>query len=173
MRASKWMRAAVVTGAAAALAGALVGCDPTGGIGAANVAQTTSTTATQELKQHNVDVNWLNCTGKYGSSGGSETPSAGEDTIVAVDCKGQTKDGKDITVTGRVTRAVDGSCVRGDLVADVAGKQVFRVSGLGSCSSPSPVSPPQTGGPGGQVTVTVTKTVWCKGDPTCWPAAGK
>ena len=65
--------------------------------------------------------------------------------------------------------------MRGDLVAKVGGKQVFHVTGLGDCNAatPSSVSNPTItyGQPG--PTVTVTKTIWCAGDPTCWPVQGK
>ncbi|MEU3844171.1 hypothetical protein AB0E88_29630 [Streptomyces sp. NPDC028635] len=153
--------------------GGVVACDP-GGLGSAAVAYTTDQTATKELQRRHVDVRWLTCTADYGDRGA--TPSAGAGTVVTVDCRGQTKDGRDITVKGKVTRAVDGACVRGDLTAEVGGKQVFHVSGLGNCdATPSPVGPPGNGpGPARPtVTVTVTRTIWCQGDPTCWPVQGK
>ncbi|GHF69667.1 hypothetical protein [Streptomyces griseosporeus] len=153
--------------------GGVVGCDPAG-LSAVTVAYTTDQTATAELQRRHVDVQWLNCRGSYGSRGA--TPSAGENTVATVDCEGKTRDGKDITVTGRVTKAVSGSCVRGDLVAKVGGKQWFRVSGLGKCDgTPSPVKPPAGDTRPGQptVTVTVTRTVWCEADPHCRPVEGK
>lgn len=159
-----------------AVAGA-VACDP-GGLGTAAVAYTTGQTATRELKRHNIDVQWLSCTSNYGNNNTAHnaTPTASETTVADVDCQGQTKDGKDITVTGKVTRAVDGACVRGDLTAKVGGRTVFHVSGLGDCTStPSPIqnNPGGGSGPGATVTVTVTRTIWCKGDPQCWPVQGK
>ncbi|MGW2489288.1 hypothetical protein ACWCV9_19030 [Streptomyces sp. NPDC001606] len=156
--------------------GALVGCQP-GGLASATAAYTTGTTATARLKQQHVDVSWLTCTGRYGGRGaGAATPSPSETDVVSVDCRGQTKDGRKITVTGRVTKAVDGACVRGDLTGKVGGRQVFHVSGLGDCdATPGPTYRPPTYAPGGRptVTVTVTRTLWCKGDPTCWPVQGK
>ncbi|KPI15916.1 hypothetical protein OK074_8469 [Actinobacteria bacterium OK074] len=166
-------------GLAVVAVGGVAACDP-GGLNAAAAAYTTDETATAELNRQNVSVSWLSCTGDYGNgSAVAPSPSA---TVVAVDCKGQTKDGKDIKVTGRITRAVDGKCVRGELTATVGGKRVFQVSGLGNCdqsatpssgvSTPPVTYRPSTPGqatPTVTVTVTVTQTVWCKGDPTCWP----
>ncbi|MGW0992107.1 hypothetical protein [Streptomyces sp. NPDC002520] len=169
-----------VAGLAIVGAGALAGCEP-GGLGAAAVAYTTDKTATDELKRRHVDVNWLSCTADYGNHGFTpgRSPSPTESTVVSVDCQGQTGDRQKITVTGKVTKSVDGACVRGSLTATVAGRRVFHVDGLGDCSAtPAPVfTPPATVRPPGQpeptVTVTVTRTLWCKGDPTCWPVEGK
>jgi hypothetical protein len=166
-----------VAGLAAAAVGGVAACDP-GGLGSASVAYTTDQTATKELQRQHVTVRWLNCTASYGDRGGTATPSASESTVASVDCRGQTDDGRDITVTGKVTRAVEGACVRGDLTAEVGGRRVFHVSGLGDCSATTgpAYTPPVTyrpTGPGPTVTVTVTRTLWCKGDPTCWPVEGK
>ncbi|MCX5048073.1 MULTISPECIES: hypothetical protein [unclassified Streptomyces] len=158
--------------------GGAVACDP-GGLNSAAVAYTTDQTATKELERQKVDVQWLSCTANYGNnkaSTGKAAPSASETTVADVDCQGQTKDGREITVTGKVTRAVNGACVRGDLTAKVGGKQWFHVSGLGNCNAtPSPIfnNPSRGQQPGATVTVTVTKTIWCKGDPQCWPVEGK
>jgi len=158
----------VVTGLVVVAVGGAVACDPAD-LSSASVAYTTSRTATQKLERQHVKVRWLNCTGTYGNNG--RTPSPTRTSAVTVDCTGQTNDGKDITVKGRVTRAVDGQCVRGDLRATVGGQQWFHVSGLGNCNAtPAPTTP---GRPRPRPTVTVTKTIWCKGDPTCWPAQGK
>jgi hypothetical protein len=149
------------------VAGAAVGCDAAG-LTAGSVAYTTDGVATDEIERRGVDVRWLTCTAGYGGASGA----AGEETVASVECQGETGDGRDITVTGRVTRAVDGACVRGDLTAEVGAKQLFRVSGLGDCASatPSPVRPPDSGRPGQPtVTVTVTRTVWCTDDPQCGP----
>ncbi|MET9829313.1 hypothetical protein ABZ078_08385 [Streptomyces sp. NPDC006385] len=151
--------------------GGVVACDP-GGLSSATVAFTTDQTVTEELERQKADVRWLNCTGSYDGDGRSASATASANTVVKVDCEGETKDGKDITVTGRITRAVSGSCVRGDLVAKIDGKQWFHVNGLGDCdATPSPVAPGGNGGqqPGPTVTVTVTKTVYCKQHPNCWP----
>ncbi|MFF7987406.1 hypothetical protein ACFZDK_51500 [Streptomyces sp. NPDC007901] len=171
-------RVAAVAGLAVIAVGGVVGCQPTD-LNSATVAYTTDQTATAELKRQHVDVSWLTCTGNYGSSTASstKTPSASQTTVVSVDCRGRTKDGRDITVTGRVTKAVSGACVRGDLVAKVGGKEWFHVKGLGNCdATPGPTystyRPPTYGQQPGP-TVTVTKTVWCQGDPKCWPVQGK
>ncbi|POX64036.1 hypothetical protein C3492_06480 [Streptomyces sp. Ru62] len=140
--------------------GAVVACQPGGGLGSASVAYTTDQTATAALEHRHVNVSWLTCTGGYrddGARGGTPAPS--ETTVVSVDCRGETDDGRKIVVAGLVTRAVDGACVRGDLTAEVDGRRVFRVSGLGNCSAPSgPAYRPPTGGRP-TVTVTVTRTV--------------
>jgi hypothetical protein len=173
-----------VAGLAVVAVGGAVACRP-GDLGSASVAYTTQQTATGELERQHAKVSWLSCSGDYGGSGGTASagaaPSASESTVVTVDCKGQTDDRKDITVKGRVTRAVDGKCVRGDLRATVGGRERFHVSGLGDCEGGTP-TPPAThrptapglpGQPGPTVTVTVTKTIWCQGDPTCRPVQGK
>ena len=164
------LRAAAVAGLAAVAVGGLVACEP-GGLSTMSVAYTTDEAATAELGRRDVDVRWLTCTAKYDGDRQAQR-------IAAVDCTGETGDGRDITVTGKVTRGVDGACVRGDLRADVGKKQLFRVSGLGDCKSatPSPVDPPDTGGSGPRptVTVTVTETVWCQtGKAGCGPVEGK
>ncbi|WP_189311185.1 hypothetical protein [Streptomyces brasiliensis] len=169
-----------MAGLAVLTVGTVVACEP-GGLGSATVAYTTDKTATAEFERRNVDVRWLSCTGTYGSKAYTpgKTPSPAETTAVSVDCQGQTTDNRKITVKGKITRAVDGACVRGDLTGRVGGKMWFHVSGLGNCdATPTPVyAPPVTHRPsGGQrpaPTVTVTRTIWCKGDPTCWPVSGK
>lgn len=173
-------RLTAVTGLVVIAAGGAVACQP-GDLSSASVAYTTDQTATKELQRQHVTVRWMNCSGDYGggrTAASGAAPSASESTVVTVDCQGQTDNNKDIRVKGRVTRAVDGKCVRGDLTGTVGGKEVFHVSGLGNCegSTPSPPAasrPNAPGQPGPTVTVTVTKTIWCQGDPTCWPAQGK
>lgn len=159
----------VVAVAVLAVAG-MTACDP-GGLNSATVAFTTDHTVTAELERQKADVRWLNCTGSYDGDGRSGGATASANTVVKVDCEGETSDGKDIVVTGRITRAVSGSCVRGDLVAEIGGKEWFHVNGLGDCdATPSPVDPSGGGQqPGPTVTVTVTKTVYCKQHPNCWP----
>ncbi|MER6029672.1 hypothetical protein [Streptomyces sp. NPDC001851] len=169
-------RAMAVAGLVVGAGAAVVACQPTG-LSSASAAYTTETTATARLKQQHVDVRWLTCTGSHGGGSAGKSPAPSESTVVSVDCRGETRDGRKITVTGQVTKAVDGACVRGDLTAEVGGRQVFHVSGLGDCGArPGPTYKPPTYQPGGgkpTVTVTVTRTVWCKGDPTCWPVQGK
>ncbi|MER5436669.1 hypothetical protein [Streptomyces sp. NPDC002588] len=142
-----------------AVVGAAVACEPGGGVSATSVAYTTDQVATAEIGRRDVDVRRLTCT------------AGGQGDLVSVDCQGETGEGKDITVTGKVTRAVDGKCVRGDLSADVGKKELFRVSGLGDCgaATPSPVRPTGSAPAGGRpqptvtVTVTVTETVGAGG----------
>ncbi|MEZ7006321.1 hypothetical protein, partial [Streptomyces sp. AD55] len=140
-------------------------CDP-GGIGSASVAYTTDRTVTRELDRQNVEVRWLSCTataqntnpqhtnpqhtnprstahtGTTSNGTGVRAP-AGERAAASVDCRGRTGDGRDITASGRVTRVVDGVCVRGDLSVEVGGERWFRGAGLGDCdATPGPVAPP-------------------------------
>ncbi|KUM80348.1 hypothetical protein [Streptomyces curacoi] len=161
---------AAAAGLALFAVGGAVACDP-GGLNTATVAFTTDQAVTKELERQKADVRWLNCTGSYDNGDSPGGATASERTVVEVDCEGETTDGKDITVTGRITRAVSGACVRGDLVAKIDGKEWFHVNGLGDCdATPSPVDPPGGGQqPGPTVTVTVTRTVYCKEHPNCWP----
>ncbi|MFR9799510.1 hypothetical protein ACL02U_26990 [Streptomyces sp. MS06] len=178
MRAASRVRRRARAAAAAALAvlaaGTVAGCEP-GGVSTAAVAFTTDQVATKELNRQHVGVRRLDCTAGYGSHGA--TPSAGQSSVATVDCRGRTDDGAAITVTGRVTRAVSGSCVRGELVGTVGGKELFHARGLGDCDgrTPSPVGAAPTGAQRGRptVTVTVTRTVWCRTDAHCRPVQGK
>ncbi|WP_344048129.1 hypothetical protein [Streptomyces thermoalcalitolerans] len=164
---------------AAGAVGGVAACDP-GGLNAASVAYTTDRTVTAELNRQNASVRRLDCTGGYGRDRARTAP-ASDTTVVTVDCRGETQDGRRITVTGEVTRAVDGACVRGNLVAEVGGKEWFRVSGLGNCEAttgptyrpPVTYRPTTPGQPGPTVTVTVTRTIWCLDNPACGPVQGK
>ncbi|MDX2699048.1 hypothetical protein PV416_36105 [Streptomyces ipomoeae] len=160
----------------------LVACEG-GGLNTGAVAFTTDQMGTKELERQGVDVQWLNCTASYdddggdGSDGGdkSKSPSASVNTVASVDCKGEDKKGRDITLTGKVTQEINGKCVRGDLTAKVDGKEWFHVDVLGNCNAPDPTptpgvpDPDQSNRPGPTVTVTVTQTIWCQKDPQCWP----
>ncbi|MCX3286386.1 hypothetical protein OR263_06610 [Streptomyces sp. NEAU-H22] len=168
-------RRVVVAATFAVLAvGGAVACEPAS-ISSASVAYTTDETVTKELNRQKAGVRWLTCTASYGENGGKSSPSARERTVATVDCQGETNDGKDITVDGKVTHAVDGACVRGNITAKVDGKVWFRVDGLGDCdsTSPPPVGGPPNGQPGPTVTVTVTQTIWCERYPDCRPVEGK
>ncbi|MES9619812.1 hypothetical protein [Streptomyces tuirus] len=167
-------RVAVAATFAVLAVGGAVACEP-GAISSASVAYTTDETVTKELNRQKAGVRWLTCTASYGDNGGKSSPSARERTVATVDCEGETKDGKDITVDGKVTHAVDGACVRGNITAKVDGKVWFQVDGLGDCDSttPPPVGGPADGRPGPTVTVTVTQTVWCDRYPDCRPVEGK
>ncbi|MGV9252566.1 hypothetical protein [Streptomyces sp. NPDC003697] len=175
---SRGRRVMAAAGLAAVVVGTAVACDP-GGLGTAAVAYTTDRTATAELDRRNVSVRWLTCTAAYGGDGsapGTRAPSASRTSVASVDCQGRTTDGRRITVTGEVTRAVDGACVRGDLTATVGGRTLFHVDGLGDCSAtagPAGGPPATRGQPGPTVTVTVTRTLWCGSDPACRPVEGK
>ncbi|MER7477235.1 hypothetical protein ABTX60_06200 [Streptomyces sp. NPDC126510] len=167
-------RVAVAATFAVVAVGGAVACEP-GSVSAASVAYTTDQTVTKELNRQKADVRWLTCTASYGENGGKSSPSARERTVATVDCEGETDDGKDITVDGKVTHAVNGACVRGNITAKVDGKVWFEVDGLGDCdsTSPPPVGGPPNGQPGPTVTVTVTQTIWCERYPDCRPVEGK
>ncbi|MEU3848535.1 hypothetical protein [Streptomyces sp. NPDC029554] len=177
-RGPRGRRAAGAAVFAVVAVGGAVACEPGGGISTAAVAYTTDETVTRELDRQKAGVRWLSCTASYGDSGRNTkaSPSASENTVATVDCEGETDDGKDITVDGKVTHAVDGACVRGNITAKVDGKVWFQVDGLGDCdaTSPSPVGGgPTNGRPGPTVTVTVTQTIWCDRYPDCRPVEGK
>jgi hypothetical protein len=164
-------------------------CEPGTGLSTGAVAFTTDQTATRELEKQGLEVQWLNCTASYddsknsdkGSDKGSGDKQGGNqaspsvNTVADVDCTGEDKNGKEIKVTGKVTKEVNGKCVRGDLTAKVDGKEWFHVDVLGNCdapdATPTPGSPvtDQPDQPGPTVTVTVTQTIWCQKDPECWP----
>ncbi|UUU33991.1 hypothetical protein JIX56_31415 [Streptomyces sp. CA-210063] len=174
----------------------LVACEG-GALNTGAVAYTTDQMGTKELERQGVDVQWLTCTASYdgdgndgggndsggndsgGNDGGgdkkSQSPSSSVDTVANVDCTGEDKEGRDITLTGKVTKEVNGKCVRGDLTAKVGGKEWFHVDVLGNCDAPDPTpsaglpDPDQPDQPGPTVTVTVTQTIWCQKDPQCWP----
>ncbi len=160
----------LAAGGAVVAVGGVVACDPAG-LSTASVAYTTDLTVTRELDRRDAAVRWLTCTASFGDSGRSA--SAAEDTVASVDCQGKTDGGQEITVDGKVTRVVDGACVRGDLTAEVDGKQWFHVKGLGNCDAAStpPANRPSPRVPG--PTVTVTRTIWCPDDPHCRPVQGK
>ncbi|MDG9719178.1 hypothetical protein [Streptomyces sp. DH24] len=174
-------RAGAVAGFAVVAVAGVVACEP-GGLNTGAVAFTTDQAVTRELQRQKTDVRWLTCTASYGEGGGGTASSTATEKAVAdVDCEGETGDGRDITVTGRITRVVNGACVRGSLTAKVDGKVWFRVDGLGNCDAATS-APPAGGEPGGEpggggaeptVTVTVTRTVWCREDPDCAPVEGK
>ncbi|MFI9819000.1 hypothetical protein ACIHFC_00755 [Streptomyces sp. NPDC052013] len=166
-------RTAVAAGFAGLAVGGAVACEP-GAVSSATVAYTVDETVTDELNRQKAGVRWLSCTASFDSDGNASR-SATEKTVATVDCQGGTEDGKEITVTGKVTHAIDGACVRGDITAKVDGKQWFRVDGLGDCnaSKPPPVGGPTNDGPRPTVTVTVTTTVWCDQYPDCRPVEGK
>ena len=174
-RGPRGRRVTVAAAFAVVAVGGAVACEP-GSISSASVAYTTDETVTKELNRQKAGVRWLTCTASYGEDGGKSSPSARERTVATVDCEGETDDGKEITVDGKVTHAVDGACVRGNITAKVDGKVWFEVDGLGDCNATSP--PPVGGGPtygqpGPTVTVTVTQTIWCERYPDCRPVEGK
>ncbi|NGO11829.1 hypothetical protein G5C60_30575 [Streptomyces sp. HC44] len=170
----------------------VVACEPGDGINSAAVAITTDQVGTRELERQGVDVQWVSCTASYGESAtAGNSPSAR--SVATVDCVGEDKDGRDITIKGKVTQEVDGKCVRGDLTARVGGKEWFRVDVLGNCDAAEPTTGPSTPTPPDDdhgttppvdhnttppheqpgATVTVTTTVTEYPHPTCSCHQGK
>ncbi|MFJ7944031.1 hypothetical protein ACIQ6K_10330 [Streptomyces sp. NPDC096354] len=138
----------------------------------ASVALTTERTGTRALEGKGVDVRWLNCTAEVegvGATPSSPSPSASLRQVAQVDCRGRTVGGKDITLAGKVTKEVNGLCVRGNLTGRVGDRTVLQADVLGDCdAAPSTggATPPTKGGGGGngggggaRPTVTVTVTV--------------
>ncbi|MGW0963579.1 hypothetical protein ACWD4K_32245 [Streptomyces gelaticus] len=147
----------------AAVAGA-VACEPAAGLNSASIAVTTDQVGTGALERNGVDVRWLNCTaGVDGNGIAAASPAASARRAADVNCTGKTGGGEVITLTGKVTQALGGRCVRGDLTARAGGRSVFRADVLGNCdATPSTVvvdPPPAGGGVGFRPTVTVTVTV--------------
>ncbi|WP_274558284.1 hypothetical protein [Streptomyces spiramyceticus] len=152
-------RTLAALGIAAASAVGVSACEPgADGLSSVAVAMTTDQTGTRALERAGVDVQWMSCTSTVGEERGKgtakSTPSATD--FATVTCEGETKDGKDIRIDGKVTDERDGRCVRGDLTAKVAGRTVFQADVLGNCNAASPTtsSPDRP-----TVTVTVTTTV--------------
>jgi hypothetical protein len=158
-------------------------CEPGNGMSTAAVAITTDQAGTRELEKQGVDVQWLTCTASYGDKGVTPGNSPSVRSVATVDCVGEAKDGRDITIKGKVTQEVNGTCVRGDLTARVGGKEWFRVDVLGNCRAGTPTTQPQwtppvdnrTTPPHEQPgpTVTVTRTVTEYPHPTCSCFQGK
>ncbi|SDK61593.1 hypothetical protein [Streptomyces indicus] len=174
LRRSGDRRALAAAGAVAALALGLTACqDLSGGLNSVAVSITTDQKGTDALEKKGVDVQWLNCTSSFGEGGGTPNSSKSPTvrSVATVDCEGKTRDGRDITLTGKVTEERGGACVRGDLTAKVEGKTVLRADVLGNCADAKPTSrPPGNGGPQPTVTVTTTVTVY---PPTCDCRPGK
>ncbi|MCX4832651.1 hypothetical protein OG785_24210 [Streptomyces sp. NBC_00006] len=118
-----------------------VACQPIeGDLNVSTVAITTDQTATDELNRQNANVAWLSCNGTFSSSSPSGSATSGE---VKVECRGKTKDGKDITVEGWVYGVVSGKCVRGKVIGRIDNKVWFSVGVLGNCAASDSTSPPQ------------------------------
>ncbi|MFJ9035870.1 hypothetical protein ACIRF8_04690 [Streptomyces sp. NPDC102406] len=180
LRRSRTSRVLAAGGVAALVVTGAVACQPVDGeLNTVTVAATTDSQATQELTRTHAEVAWLSCTGTYSTS---STPSSSSPSEVSVDCRGKTKDGKDITVKGQVYGVVPDKCVRGDVIARVDNKVWFRVQVLGNCAATNtttypPAPPPeepahQEPQPGATRTVTETVTVR-EPDPNCSCFEGK
>ncbi|WP_306321680.1 MULTISPECIES: hypothetical protein [unclassified Streptomyces] len=127
----RWFGAVALVAAVVATG---VACQPIeGDLDPSTVAATTDQQATVELDRQHAKVAWISCTAAYSgpTKSGDSAPSE-----VKVDCRGRTKDGKDITVNGWVYGAVSGKCVRGKVIARVEGKVWFNYGVLGNCAAP-------------------------------------
>ncbi|WP_351227468.1 hypothetical protein [Streptomyces sp. NPDC002133] len=125
-------------GPAGAAAVGTAACEPgTGGLSTMVVSCTTDTTGTRALERAGVDERWLSCTSTLNST---TTASPSPPSVATVDCEGETGDGTEITLTGKVTQEVGGRCVRGDLTAKAGTRTAFRADVLGDCAAP--VRPP-------------------------------
>jgi hypothetical protein len=135
-----WKRRAPVlyaVGLAGAAALGVTACEPANGdVNTSVVALTTDRMGTKELERQHLDVAWLSCTARYEDTATPKSGSSADgNAAVTVDCQGESDDGKDITVKGKVHSVVDGGCVRGDLTAEVDGKQWFQADVLGNCDA--------------------------------------
>ncbi|GHH33403.1 hypothetical protein [Streptomyces candidus] len=142
-------RTLAALGVAGAMVAGVTACEPGGGggLGSFAVALTTDRTGTAALERAGVDVAWLSCTSTVGERGRVSTgpdpgprpsvvtPRPGAREVATVVCEGQTGNGREIRINGKVTDERDGRCVRGDLTAKVADRTVFRVSVLGDCDA--------------------------------------
>ncbi|WP_327356092.1 hypothetical protein [Streptomyces sp. NBC_01304] len=175
-------RVLFAVGLAGAAAIGVAACEPVGdGLSSVAVAVTTDQTGTKALEREGFDVQWLSCVATMGEGGKTTPKSSGSPSVrsvATVDCQGETKDGRDIDLTGKVTEERGGRCVQGDLTAKVDGKRVFHAHVLGNCSAatsssgpadPSPDPPPDDPA---RPTVTVTVTVTAV-PPTCDCMPGK
>ncbi|WAL95448.1 hypothetical protein [Streptomyces sp. Je 1-369] len=123
-------------GLAGAAALGVTACDPVAsGMNTSAVALTVDETGTKELERQGADVSWLSCTASFKDKVTPHSGSAATESVIEVDCQGETDDGTDISVKGRVSSVVDGACVRGNLTAKVGGEQWFRVDVLGNCEA--------------------------------------
>ncbi|MEU8886478.1 hypothetical protein [Streptomyces sp. NPDC048442] len=155
MRRIRHRRTLAAIGVAGAAVAGVTACEPgaADGLSSFAVALTTDQRGTSALQRAGVDVDWMTCTATVGETGrataraGRATGSPGPRRSVAtVACEGQSRDGREIRIAGKVTDERDGRCVRGDLTAKVSGRTVFRVSVLGNCNAPTtgPTSAPPT-----------------------------
>ncbi|MFJ9179827.1 hypothetical protein [Streptomyces sp. NPDC102360] len=117
-----------------------VACQPIeGDLNPSEAAATTDQQATTELNRQHGKVAWLSCTAVYSgpTPSGKSAPSE-----VKVDCRGKTRDGKDVNVQGWVYGVVAGKCVRGKTIARIDGKVWFSYGVLGNCAANDSTSAP-------------------------------
>lgn len=115
---------------------AVTACEPRDDseLSAIGVAVTTDRVSTRALEKGGIDVRWMTCNadvkGKHTSG-----PSASRDAKASVNCRGKTRDDRDIKITGVVTYERKNLCVRGDLTAKVDGNRVFQANVIGDCNA--------------------------------------
>ncbi|MFE7772796.1 hypothetical protein ACFU5O_02630 [Streptomyces sp. NPDC057445] len=162
MGAYRRVLAAIGLAGAAALGAAA--CEPgAGGLSATAVSFTTDTTGTRAFERAGVDVRRLSCTATLDtgpSASSSPRSSSTPRSVATVDCRGESGDGRKITLKGKVTQELGGRCVRGDLTAKAGDRTVFRANVLGDCTASATLAPgPSSGNGAPRPTVTVTVTV--------------
>ncbi|MEB3964497.1 hypothetical protein OKJ48_30340 [Streptomyces kunmingensis] len=140
MRRSRTSRVLAAGGVVAVVVATAVACQPTDGeLNTVTVATTTDQLVTEELNRTHADVAWLDCTATY--SGTSTSAGGTSPSEVKVDCHGETRDGKEITVQGWVYGVVPDRCVRGTTIARVDNKVWFKYQVLGNCAATTTPEP--------------------------------
>ncbi|WP_434589349.1 hypothetical protein [Streptomyces sp. A5-4] len=187
LRRIRHRRTLAAIGLAGAAVVAVAACEPgAGGLSSVAVAMTTDQTGTRALERAGVDVRWMSCTATVGEgrrvATSTTAPTRSARGVASVKCEGETKDGQEIRIGGKVTEERDGRCVRGDLTARVDSRTVFQADVLGNCQaapttrnptppiSHEPTRTPDPRPPGDdppRPTVTVTATVTADPEPTC------
>ncbi|MFF3493630.1 hypothetical protein ACFYWS_20000 [Streptomyces sp. NPDC002795] len=159
---------------AAAVVATGVACQPVDDdLNPSAVAATTDKQTTVELNRQRGKVSWLSCTAAYSGPTPSRQSAPSE---VKVDCRGKTRDGKNVTVKGWVYGVVSGKCVRGKVIARIDGKVWFSYGVLGNCAAmddtsapnkrkPAPAQDPEPKEPRPGSTSTVTETVTVTAPP--------
>lgn len=138
-RARRWRNTAVALGAAAVALSTLAACDDVeGGLRASTVAVTTDKVGTRALERGGIDVQWLTCTAQLKRAKDGPTGKPKSTGKSQVSCRGKTKGGQDLEITGTVTYVREDRCVRGSLVGTLANREVFRAGLIGECGGGQP-----------------------------------
>ncbi|MFT2014816.1 hypothetical protein ACMA1D_03045 [Streptomyces sp. 796.1] len=138
-RARRWRNTAIALGAAAVALSTLAACDDVeGGLRASTVAITTDKVGTRALERGGIDVQWLTCTAQLKRAKDGPTGKPKPTGKSQVSCRGKTKGGQDLEITGTVTYVREDRCVRGSLVGTLANREVFRAGLIGECGGGQP-----------------------------------